>query len=101
MESKPTIKIIGPNMSIFMLIGALLVTLKLCHVIDCSWWLVLMPIYLPLGLFLVFALIVAGTVTLWLRSMENSEALDGRSSNRHRKEKFHEKSKIRFQETRS
>lgn len=42
--------------------GALLlifITLKLTGNIDCSWWWVLSPIWIPLGLFLIFFLVLA------------------------------------------
>ena len=78
MESKPTIKIVGPNMSIFMLLGVVFMTLKLCKVIDWSWWFVLMPFYIPLGLFLVFALIFSALVTLGLWMMHGKETASER-----------------------
>lgn len=78
MESKPTIKIVGPNMSIFMILGVVFVTLKLCKVIDWSWWFVLMPFYLPLGLFLVFALIVCSFVAIGLWIINGKETASER-----------------------
>ena len=78
MESKPTIKIVGPNMSIFMILGVVFITLKLCKAIDWSWWFVLMPLYIPLGLFLVFALIFSALVTLGLCMMRDKETASDR-----------------------
>ena len=46
----------------FGLLAIVFITLKLCHVIDWSWWLVLLPIYGPLLL----ALMVLGVVLLIL-----------------------------------
>ncbi|NMM98119.1 hypothetical protein [Bifidobacterium olomucense] len=36
-----------------MLLGVLFLGLKLAHVIEWSWWLVLLPLYLPFVVFLV------------------------------------------------
>lgn len=36
------------------LLGVAFVVLKLCHVIDWSWWWVLAPFWIPLGLLVVF-----------------------------------------------
>lgn len=83
MESRPTIKIVGPNMSIFMILGAVFITLKLCHVIDWSWWLVLMPIYLPLGLFLVFALIFCAIVSIGILAINGKGTASDRSMRRY------------------
>ena len=59
MRDTPTIKVVGPNMGFWTIIGIVFITLKLCKVIDWSWWLVLMPIYLPFALFLLLALIAS------------------------------------------
>lgn len=32
------------------LLGLIFITLKLCHVIDWSWWLIMLPIYVPIML---------------------------------------------------
>lgn len=63
-DGKPRIKIIGPNMGLFMIIGVILSILKLCGVIGWSWWVVLMPVYLPLGLFICVAAVVASVWTV-------------------------------------
>ena len=78
MESKTTIKIVGTNISIFMILGVVFITLKLCKVIDWSWWFVLMPFYLPLGLFLVFALILSALFTFGLWMMHDKETASDR-----------------------
>ena len=39
-------------------IGLILIVLKLCNVINCSWWYVLIPFYAPALLFVLFLLIV-------------------------------------------
>lgn len=33
--------------SLFALLGIVFIVLKLCHVIDWAWWLVLLPLYVP------------------------------------------------------
>ena len=38
------------NLCLADLIGCLFIALKLCHVIDWSWWWVLAPIWIPLVL---------------------------------------------------
>ena len=37
------------GLSFFEILGIVLIILKLCKVIDWSWWLVLLPIYFPLA----------------------------------------------------
>lgn len=44
--------------SITGLLGVVFVTLKLCEVIDWSWWWVLLPFYGPVGLALFVCLIL-------------------------------------------
>lgn len=46
------------------LFGVLFVGLKLGGVIAWSWWLVLLPVYAPVGVLLVL-LVVLGTLALW------------------------------------
>ena len=36
-----------------------LIILKLCGVISLSWWLVMMPIYLPFSLYLISVIIIS------------------------------------------
>lgn len=41
------------------LLGLLFIALKLCGVIDWSWWWVLAPFWIPIALFIVLILVVA------------------------------------------
>jgi len=41
------------------LLAIVFITLKLCHVIDWSWWWVLAPLWIPLALVVFIALIIA------------------------------------------
>ena len=55
-------------MTAFDALGIVFVTLKLCDVIDWSWWLVLLPFYGPIALILVILAVALGcvwTVALW------------------------------------
>jgi hypothetical protein len=45
-------------MSLFGVLGVVFIVLKLVGTIDWSWWLVLLPIYGPATLFLLFALFI-------------------------------------------
>lgn len=45
-------------MSLFGVLGVVFIVLKLVEVIDWSWWLVLLPLYGPLSLALIFMIIV-------------------------------------------
>lgn len=54
-QTKTTINITAPTLS---LLGVAFVVLKLCDVIQWSWWYVLMPFYLPIGLLLAFVVAV-------------------------------------------
>ena len=49
-KTKSTVTYVG--MGFFEVLGLILIVLKLCKVIDISWWLVLLPIYGPIGLYL-------------------------------------------------
>lgn len=54
---------VGGGVSVSSLLGLIFVTLKLCGVINWSWWVVLMPFYLPIvvGLAIAaFCLLIAG-----------------------------------------
>ena len=48
------------------LLSIVFIVLKLCHVINWSWWLVLLPLYGGLSVFL-FGLLIIGTVYLICR----------------------------------
>lgn len=50
----------------FALLGIVFIVLKLCHVIDWAWWLVLLPLYCPL----VLVLLVIVLVCLWVKVSE-------------------------------
>ena len=50
-------KVVGPNISFWTAFGITFVVLKLCHVIDWSWWFVLMPFYTPAILFFIVCII--------------------------------------------
>jgi len=51
--------------SIFEVVGIVFIVLKLCKVIDWSWWLVLLPIYAPIFLYF-FIIGVAVCLYTWL-----------------------------------
>lgn len=58
-------------------LGILFVTLKLCGVIDWSWWWILLPFYGPLVLCLVAGAVlcgVIGIVTLAKKVTEDSKS---------------------------
>jgi hypothetical protein len=65
-------KVKSGEISFFSLLGIVFIVLKLCHVIDWSWWLVLLPFYGGLALVLVifiFGIIISliGTaIAVWL-----------------------------------
>jgi hypothetical protein len=42
----------GGSVGFFGLLGILFIGLKLVHIIDWSWWYVLLPLYGPLAVFL-------------------------------------------------
>jgi len=46
------------------LLGIAFVVLKLCHVIDWSWWWVLAPFWVPLALVLVLGVVVVPIMAL-------------------------------------
>jgi len=47
----------GGGVSLGTLLTVAFVVLKLCHVIDWSWWWVLAPTWIPLGIELVFVIL--------------------------------------------
>lgn len=55
---KPIVTITGPNLSLWLIFGILLTALRAFHLIDCSWWIVITPLYIPLVAFYIFAAIV-------------------------------------------
>ena len=59
-------KVSYSGISVCSLLGVAFVILKLCHVIDWSWWFVTMPFWLPFGIFVLFvvaAVIIAAFVS--------------------------------------
>lgn len=52
--------------SLFALLGIVFIVLKLCHVIDWAWWLVLLLLYVPF----VLAVLVLVFVCLWVKVSE-------------------------------
>lgn len=52
--------------SLFALLGIVFIVLKLFHVIDWAWWLVLLPLYVPF----VLAVLVLVFVCLWVKVSE-------------------------------
>lgn len=50
-------------------VPGVLVTLKLCHLIDWSWWWVLSPLWLGT----LFALVVVGIALAWLKLGEAAD----------------------------
>lgn len=39
------------------ILGLIFITLKLCNVINWSWWWVLLPIYLPIPIFIIMFIV--------------------------------------------
>lgn len=50
--------IVKSGVSFAGLLGIVFIVLKLCHVIDWSWWLVLLPLYVVPAAFLLAALML-------------------------------------------
>ncbi len=46
------------SLSILSLLGLVFITLKLCGVIDWSWWFVLMPFYIPFVILFVVCVVL-------------------------------------------
>ena len=40
------------------LLGLVFIVLKLCHVIEWSWWWVLAPFWIPFGIWLICVLVI-------------------------------------------
>lgn len=59
MSSSSKYVISGPSLSFCGLLTIVFITLKLTHVIDWSWWLVLLPLYGPWTAFFLFFLMVS------------------------------------------
>lgn len=54
------------GLSVASILGIIFVTLKLCGVIDWSWWWVTAPFWIPFGILIIMA-IVAGLFLLLLK----------------------------------
>lgn len=50
--------------SFFIALGLIFITLKLIGIINWSWWLILLPIYGPVALLLLFLTFI-GLIILW------------------------------------
>ena len=64
-----TDKIKKSGLNVLHVLGIVFVTLKLCEVIDWSWWLVLLPFWFEFAIFLVvisFFAAVAAVLGVWL-----------------------------------
>ena len=59
------IKIVGPNIGFWSILGIVFLVLKLTHVIDWSWWWVLAPFWIPFTIFMVTAMAMIG-IWWWL-----------------------------------
>ena len=57
-RSKVTVKTKG-GISFMSLLQITFIVLKLCKVIDWSWWWVLAPTWIPIALVLIIAIIIA------------------------------------------
>jgi succinate dehydrogenase hydrophobic anchor subunit len=55
----------GGGIGVCGLLGVVFVTLKLCGVIDWSWWWVTSPFWGPIALVVAIMAIVGGFVGLW------------------------------------
>ena len=64
MDKRKTTTSAGAGLSLCEVLGIVFIVLKLVGVIDWSWWLVLLPIYSPIVLFLLGAFIVVICVTI-------------------------------------
>lgn len=65
----PRVKIVGPDIRLSTVVGVVFIVLKLTGVIDWSWWLVLLPLYLPMAMFLAFAGLVVFLMWIAYRDM--------------------------------
>ena len=50
------------------LLGIVFIVLKLCHVIEWSWWWVLAPFWIPFGIVIICFLIYIIGAFIWGRS---------------------------------
>lgn len=61
-DSNSSTKAAGGSIGFSGLLGLLFIALKLCGVIDWSWWWVLAPFWIPVALVVVIIIIVVGIV---------------------------------------
>lgn len=61
----------GRELGLLTIVGTVLIVLKLTHVIDWSWWLVLAPLYIP---YLYILLIFIGLVIFLVRKRKNGQS---------------------------
>lgn len=78
-KTKSTVTYVG--MGFFEVLGLILIVLKLCKVIDISWWLVLLPIYGPIvlylgGLVIVLLIAVIGGLIFSIRSRRKAKRFE-------------------------
>lgn len=52
--------------SFLLLLGLLFIALKLTHVIDWQWWIVLLPIYPAFVIFAIVAIVMGGIMVAYL-----------------------------------
>jgi len=71
---------VSGGVSVFGLLGVLFIGLKLAHVIDWSWWWVLLPFYWVFAVFMIVllvylvALVVAG-ITIFILDLWNGKPM--------------------------
>lgn len=66
MKMKAAKSMKNTNICFLEVLGIVFIILKLCGVINWSWWFVLMPLYIPALVFIV-AIIIFGMVMLKLK----------------------------------
>ena len=65
----------GGGISFLGLLGIIFITLKLCGVIEWSWWLVLLPLYGPFAVVVALALLFFGGWSVAWLAMYAAESL--------------------------
>lgn len=61
-DNSNNVKAAGGGIGFSGLLGLLFIALKLCGVIDWSWWWVLAPFWIPIALVVVIIIIAVGIV---------------------------------------
>lgn len=64
--SSETATTTGQGVGIITILGVVFIVLKLCGVIDWSWWWVLAPFWAPWALLIVITVSVLGALGVWL-----------------------------------